>query len=174
MPPQKKMERETRFELATSTLARLHSTTELFPLKNVILYLNIFPGLVKRKFDPCYQGISPDKGLLSSVFKQPSEPHEIIDSRPEGNGQGDPEDNIADNLEIDSEKRVMNQKRNDRRNLETGFELAQLGCGYVLAALDDDIAQPVDGKLPADNNADHPAGTRSNGIIMIKAVDTSS
>ena len=29
----KKMERETRFELATSTLARLHSTTELFPLK---------------------------------------------------------------------------------------------------------------------------------------------
>ena len=26
-----KMERETRFELATSTLARLHSTTELFP-----------------------------------------------------------------------------------------------------------------------------------------------
>jgi hypothetical protein len=29
---QKKMERETRFELATSTLARSHSTTELFPL----------------------------------------------------------------------------------------------------------------------------------------------
>ena len=27
------MERETRFELATSTLARLHSTTELFPLR---------------------------------------------------------------------------------------------------------------------------------------------
>ena len=26
------LERETRFELATSTLARLHSTTELFPL----------------------------------------------------------------------------------------------------------------------------------------------
>ncbi len=26
------VERETRFELATSTLARLHSTTELFPL----------------------------------------------------------------------------------------------------------------------------------------------
>ena len=29
------MERETRFELATSTLARLHSTTELFPLLGV-------------------------------------------------------------------------------------------------------------------------------------------
>ncbi len=32
---QKKMERETRFELATSTLARLHSTAELFPLRSV-------------------------------------------------------------------------------------------------------------------------------------------
>ena len=30
---QKRMERETGFEPATSTLARLHSTTELFPLK---------------------------------------------------------------------------------------------------------------------------------------------
>ncbi len=30
-----KMERETRFELATSTLARLHSTAELFPLRNI-------------------------------------------------------------------------------------------------------------------------------------------
>ncbi len=30
--PIKKMERETGFEPATSTLARLHSTTELFPL----------------------------------------------------------------------------------------------------------------------------------------------
>jgi hypothetical protein len=36
MPPfrgfKKKLERETGFEPATSTLARLHSTTELFPL----------------------------------------------------------------------------------------------------------------------------------------------
>ena len=30
--PEKKMERETGFEPATSTLARSHSTTELFPL----------------------------------------------------------------------------------------------------------------------------------------------
>jgi hypothetical protein len=30
----KKVERETGFEPATSTLARLHSTTELFPLAN--------------------------------------------------------------------------------------------------------------------------------------------
>jgi hypothetical protein len=29
------MERETGFEPATSTLARLHSTTELFPLRDV-------------------------------------------------------------------------------------------------------------------------------------------
>ena len=32
------VERETRFELATSTLARLHSTTELFPL-NLFCYV---------------------------------------------------------------------------------------------------------------------------------------
>ena len=32
-----KMERETGFEPATSTLARLHSTTELFPLNNELL-----------------------------------------------------------------------------------------------------------------------------------------
>ena len=31
---QKKMERETGFEPATSTLARSHSTTELFPLSS--------------------------------------------------------------------------------------------------------------------------------------------
>jgi hypothetical protein len=31
------LERETRFELATSTLARLHSTTELFPLARKVL-----------------------------------------------------------------------------------------------------------------------------------------
>ncbi len=34
----KKMERETGFEPATSTLARSHSTTELFPLKKPIIY----------------------------------------------------------------------------------------------------------------------------------------
>ena len=34
-----RMERETRFELATSTLARLHSTTELFPLSVCALHL---------------------------------------------------------------------------------------------------------------------------------------
>ncbi len=37
----KKMERETRFELATSTLARLHSTTELFPLRKCTDYLAV-------------------------------------------------------------------------------------------------------------------------------------
>jgi hypothetical protein len=40
MPPfpgvKNKLERETGFEPATSTLARLHSTTELFPLKRIL------------------------------------------------------------------------------------------------------------------------------------------
>jgi hypothetical protein len=41
MPPHppKKMERETGFEPATSTLARSHSTTELFPLNDIIWIL---------------------------------------------------------------------------------------------------------------------------------------
>ena len=34
----KKMERETGFEPATSTLARLHSTTELLPLSEKTFY----------------------------------------------------------------------------------------------------------------------------------------
>ena len=37
--PERKLERETGFEPATSTLARSHSTTELFPLAvNNLLY----------------------------------------------------------------------------------------------------------------------------------------
>ena len=44
----KKMERETGFEPATSTLARSHSTAELFPL-NVIIYFRKIARLVKGK-----------------------------------------------------------------------------------------------------------------------------
>ncbi len=44
----KKMERETGFEPATSTLARLHSTAELFPLRSAI-YLT-FSALVVNLF----------------------------------------------------------------------------------------------------------------------------
>ena len=46
---QKKMERETGFEPATSTLARSHSTTELFPL-NDIVFLNSYFTFVNKKF----------------------------------------------------------------------------------------------------------------------------
>jgi hypothetical protein len=42
-----KMERETGFEPATSTLARLHSTTELFPL--LLIIFEYLAGLVKGK-----------------------------------------------------------------------------------------------------------------------------
>ena len=44
----KKMERETGFEPATSTLARSHSTAELFPL-NVINYFLKNAAVVKGK-----------------------------------------------------------------------------------------------------------------------------
>ena len=36
--PEKKLERETGFEPATSTLARSHSTTELFPLNQPVTF----------------------------------------------------------------------------------------------------------------------------------------
>ena len=44
----KKMERETGFEPATSTLARSHSTTELFPLRWEI-FLTILCSPVNSK-----------------------------------------------------------------------------------------------------------------------------
>ncbi len=44
----KKMERETGFEPATSTLARSHSTTELFPL-NLNLSFNYFLSFCQQK-----------------------------------------------------------------------------------------------------------------------------
>ena len=43
------VERETRFELATSTLARLHSTTELFPL-NLFLCVKTAVFIQSLKF----------------------------------------------------------------------------------------------------------------------------
>jgi hypothetical protein len=48
MPP-KKMERETGFEPATSTLARSHSTTELFPLSLKACNYNQFLILSTKK-----------------------------------------------------------------------------------------------------------------------------
>jgi hypothetical protein len=44
----KKMERETGFEPATSTLARSHSTTELFPLNERTLLTGYFRFVNKK------------------------------------------------------------------------------------------------------------------------------
>ena len=46
------MERETGFEPATSTLARSHSTTELFPLNEIFIFLLDEMGFVKKRFLP--------------------------------------------------------------------------------------------------------------------------
>ena len=43
------LERETRFELATSTLARLHSTTELLPRAEAEAYLALGGVAVNRR-----------------------------------------------------------------------------------------------------------------------------
>ena len=44
----KKMERETGFEPATSTLARSHSTTELFPL-SIMVFIDSYFKFVNKK-----------------------------------------------------------------------------------------------------------------------------
>ena len=67
------MERETGFEPATSTLARSHSTTELFPL-NDMGFINIFSVFVKRKL------------FLKKTF----EPYKIVRTGPESQYQGRP------------------------------------------------------------------------------------
>ena len=46
----KRMERETGFEPATSTLARSHSTTELFPLSKMTLFIYLTYIFVNEKF----------------------------------------------------------------------------------------------------------------------------
>ena len=55
------MERETGFEPATSTLARLHSTTELFPLAPFFITTAIF--LVKGKTAAYLGGV-----IFSALF----------------------------------------------------------------------------------------------------------
>ena len=57
---QKKMERETGLEPATSTLARLHSTTELFPLND---------GTISTFSDPLCQQKILLKNMFSSNLK---------------------------------------------------------------------------------------------------------
>jgi hypothetical protein len=59
----KKMERETGFEPATSTLARLHSTTELFPLARFFITAMDFD--VKEK-SPAGAGENEKQGIPSN------------------------------------------------------------------------------------------------------------
>ena len=52
---ERSLERETGFEPATSTLARSHSTTELFPLarlQNLAYHANMVPSSVALSSDP--------------------------------------------------------------------------------------------------------------------------
>ena len=64
------MERETRFELATSTLARSHSTTELLPqsVKETGRNLAMDVGPVKRKMVGV-QGRSRTRTLVPAARK---------------------------------------------------------------------------------------------------------
>ena len=70
----KKMERETGFEPATSTLARSHSTTELFPLNDTNFIIIIFSDFVKKKL----------------LLKKTSGFYKIVRTRPDGQYQSRP------------------------------------------------------------------------------------
>ena len=48
------LERETRFELATSTLARLHSTAELLPRGTCVFRRQPFLQTAFRRCAPCF------------------------------------------------------------------------------------------------------------------------
>ena len=48
------LERETRFELATSTLARLHSTAELLPRGTCVFTADRFRKTAFRRCAPCF------------------------------------------------------------------------------------------------------------------------
>ena len=71
---QKKMERETGFEPATSTLARSHSTTELFPL-NSNLSFNYLLSFCQQK---------------SLILEKSSELKKIIGTGPDSKAKSTP------------------------------------------------------------------------------------
>ena len=134
------MERETGFEPATSTLARSHSTTELFPLSWKRTFINYTPACQHK--------------ILSA--EQLPEAQEVIRPRPDGENEGTPEKEHTDGLEIETEGRVMEHQRDDGRNLEAGLVLAQAGGGHIHLVLGNDVAQAGNGDFPADNDAGDP------------------
>jgi hypothetical protein len=69
------MERETGFEPATSTLARSHSTTELFPLTGSTAYYLLITGSSIKKYAPPPTG-NPDWEALIHIV--PFKPDKII------------------------------------------------------------------------------------------------
>jgi hypothetical protein len=91
------MERETGFEPATSTLARLHSTAELFPLRSAI-YLT-FSALVVNLF---FQ--------INCLWldQKPLETVPVVQTRPDRIDERSPQKEHADAMKVDSEIGIMN------------------------------------------------------------------
>ena len=78
------LERETRFELATSTLARLHSTTELFPLKSgapvrSVDINNKRLGASQQKMSEFFQAVFVLKTLVN--FIRYSTPDQMVSTK---------------------------------------------------------------------------------------------
>jgi hypothetical protein len=90
MPP-KKMERETGFEPATSTLARLHSTTELFPLSRSCLFIFLCQFCQQKRLN----------------LQQPSESDKIINTRPNRKYERSQQKYVTNSLKINFKIGIM-------------------------------------------------------------------
>ncbi len=129
MPP-KKMERETGFEPATSTLARLHSTAELFPLINsiyltsFILFVNFF--FQNYSFQDKDFGCVILKAISLWLDQKPLETVPVVQTRPERIDKRSPQKEHADAVKVDSKIRIMNQQGDDGGDLKACFIFTQI------------------------------------------------
>ena len=91
------MERETGFEPATSTLARLHSTAELFPLINAD-YLTFSARVVNFFFQIRHSGFD----------QKPLETVPIVKTGPDRIDERSPQKEHSDAMKVDSKIGIMN------------------------------------------------------------------
>jgi hypothetical protein len=120
MPP---LERETGFEPATSTLARLHSTAELFPpfLSKLFVKITRFVNNCQARTESRRRGdegigrlkekIKLNDDLLQKLF-------EISHSGDDGNHQCNPEKAYSNLVKIDRKVLFIEYKKSDGSNLE--------------------------------------------------------
>ena len=121
-----KLERETGFEPATSTLARLHSTAELFPLD--LHYQELLLQDSKRLVKSLKESLPFAHGTaLASRSTSLSEDDrfekssEVIDARKDGQEHGHPKEGHAQVIETDGEVVSVKYEEGDGSDLKKGL-----------------------------------------------------